>query len=125
MNNLEKNALSEALRRRVKEHLCNHLIKEGLDDYEMAANDTHFAIYKPQNKIVFSWDYSDVDPEDLRQFKRDYFTTDIIDNDLNPKDIKILNRANCVRIGLDPSKQENWTNGPSDKRWNQSNETNA
>lgn len=74
-------------------------------------NYTHFAILKPINKIVNGWDYSDEDPEDLKLFKKDYFTVDIIDYGFNPKDIKILTKKGCIRQGIDPDDDSNWDNG--------------
>ena len=112
MNDLDRQILKEDICRRIKEKMC-HRISNRLceaEDYDMTANDTHFAIYKPQNKIIFSWNYSDVDPVDLRNRREEYFTTDIRDNGINPKDVKVLSRNMVVRMGLDPTKQENWTN---------------
>ena len=125
MNSQQYEFIKENLNRQIKNKLFNRVCESLIEssDYEMAPNDTHFAIYKPQNKIVFSWDYSDIDPVDLRNSREDYFTCDIRDNDLDPKDIKVINRNMCVRMGLDPSNPENWTNGPSDERWNTNTET--
>ena len=75
---------------------------------------THFAILKPANKIVFGWDYTDVDPLELAQDKKYYFMGDMTDNGFNPKDIKILNRRSCERQGIDPNDDDNWCNGYSD-----------
>lgn len=75
---------------------------------------THFAILKPANKIVFGWDYSDVEPSELAQDKKYYFMGDMVDNGFSPKDIKILNRRSCERQGIDPCDDENWCNGYSD-----------
>lgn len=120
MNKLELHAMSESLNRKIREGLFNRYMKSKAinESEEMAVNDTHFAIYKPQNKIIFSWDYSDVDPAKLRRSPRYYFMGDLIDNSIHPKEVKILNRSTCVRMGLDPAKAENWTNGPFDERWN-------
>lgn len=84
---------------------CN--VNEGVND----DNYTHFAILKPINKIVNGWDYSGEDPEDLKQFKKDYFITDMVDYGFNPKDIKILTRKGCIKQGIDPSDDSNWDNG--------------
>lgn len=54
------------------------------------SGDTHFAIHKQTGLCVFSWDYSDEDPEDLRSFKNDYFFIDLKDNGFNPKMFKIV-----------------------------------
>lgn len=74
-------------------------------------NNTHYAILKPINKIVFSWDYSGYDPSELRQFKNDYFLVDIKDNGFNPKDIKILTKQGCIKQGINPDDDSMWDNG--------------
>lgn len=71
---------------------------------------THFAVNKATGKIVNGWDYSMEDPEDLRQFKKDYFMVDLIDNDLNPKDYKVLTLKSLMRMGIDPNDDNNWAN---------------
>ena len=74
-------------------------------------NYTHFAVNKNTGLIVNGWDYSDYDPEELRQFKRDYFFDDLMDNDFNPKDYKILTRKGCERQGINPDDIDNcWSN---------------
>lgn len=37
-------------------------------------NYTHFAVNKETKKIVNGWDYHGYDQNELRQFKRDYFS---------------------------------------------------
>lgn len=71
---------------------------------------THFAIYKPLKKIVFEWDYSDYDNSELKQFKRDYFYEDLVDNGINPKSCLIWTRKNCIRNGIDPENESNYIN---------------
>jgi len=91
----------------IKENIYN-ILKETSYQIDDATN-THYAIHKPTNKIVFSWDYSDVDPEDLRQFKNDYFTIDLKELvGVNPKECTILNRKSCIKRGIDPSDNNNW-----------------
>lgn len=72
--------------------------------------DTHFAINKQSNLIVFAWDYSDYDPSDLRQFKNDYFFSDLKDMEFNPKEYKILTLKGCVKQGIDPNNDASWSN---------------
>lgn len=113
----EMAALRESVSRKLREGYAKQFmarrLQESEGEYELAGNDTHFAIHKPSNKIVFSWDYADIDPVELRQFRRDYFTQDIIDNEFNPNEIVVLNRKSCLHRGIDPSKRENWSNNPS------------
>ena len=77
---------------------------------ESGVSDTHFAILKPINKIIFSWDYNGYDNSELRQFKKDYFMVDIEDQGFNPKDVKILTKAACLRQGINPEDESCWDN---------------
>jgi hypothetical protein len=69
---------------------------------------THFAVNKATNKIVNGWDYKGYDPQELRQFKKDYFVTDLMDYDLDPKQYKILTAKSLMRMGIDPNDNGNW-----------------
>ena len=71
---------------------------------------SHFAVNKATNKIVNGWDYADYDPNELRQFKNDYFTRDLIDYDLDPKQYKIVTGKYLLRQGIDPNDNNNWAN---------------
>ena len=73
-------------------------------------NYTHFAVNKATNKIVNGWDYSEYDPSELRQFKRDYFDADLIDYEMNPKDYKIVTDKYLRRQGINPDDNGNWAN---------------
>ena len=74
-------------------------------------NYTHFAVNKNTGLIVNGWDYSDIDTDDLRNFKRDYFTVDLEDYGFNPKDYKILGRKTLERMGIDVNDEaNNWSN---------------
>lgn len=71
---------------------------------------SHFAVNKATNKIVNGWDYSEYDPSELRQFKKDYFDVDLVDNDLNPRQYKIVTGKYLLRQGIDPNDNNNWAN---------------
>lgn len=71
---------------------------------------SHFAVNKATNKIVNGWDYSEYDPSELRQFKKDYFDVDMIDYGFNPKDYKIVTGKYLLRQGIDPNDNNNWAN---------------
>ena len=73
-------------------------------------NYSHFAVNKSTNKIVNGWDYEGYDPEELRQFKKDYFIVDLIDYDLDPKQYKIVTKKHLLRQGIDPDDNSNWAN---------------
>ena len=84
-------------------------VKGGLyKDREL--NFTHFAVNKDTNLIVNGWDYSDYDSEDLRGNKYQFFGCDLEDNDFNPSDYKILSFNTCMRRGIDPNDDSNWSN---------------
>jgi hypothetical protein len=71
---------------------------------------SHFAVNKATNKIVNGWDYSEYDPSELRQFKKDYFDADMVDYGFNPKDYKIVTGKFLLRQGIDPNDNNNWAN---------------
>lgn len=116
-NTLEIAALRESISRRIREgHAKRYMaqrISESEGGYVIGSNDTHFAVHKPSNKIVFSWDYADIDPIELRNERQRYFTEDIKDNDFNPNEIVVLNRKSCIGRNIDPSDRANWSNNPS------------
>lgn len=80
------------------------------ESFQNNQNYSHFAVNKATNKIVNGWDYSDYDPSELRQFKNDYFTVDLVDNDLDPKQYKIVTGKYLIRQGIDPNDNNNWAN---------------
>ncbi len=84
-------------------------IEEG-ETFQNNQNYSHFAVNKATNKIVNGWDYSDYDPSELRQFKKDYFDVDMVDYGFNPKDYKIVTGKFLLRQGIDPNDNNNWAN---------------
>lgn len=84
-------------------------MEEG-DTFKNNQNYTHFAVSKKNGKILNGWDYSDYDPNELREFKKDYFDVDLIDYGFNPKDFRILTYKYLVRNGIDPDDNSNWAN---------------
>jgi hypothetical protein len=84
-------------------------LNEGRND---EPSNTHYAIHKPTGKIVFSWDYNGYDPEDLKLYKKDYFTVDLRDMGMNPKEITVITRKSCEKRGIDPTDDANWSNYP-------------
>lgn len=83
-----------------------NMINEGINNN----NYTHFAVNKQTNLIVNGWDYSSYDSEELRQFKKDYFLVDLVDNDFNPKEYKILSKKGCLKQGINPDDDSQWSN---------------
>ena len=107
VNSYKKAKMYEALKHsidEVKRNKLNETVDSGV------SNDTHFAILKPINKIIFSWDYSGYDNSELREFKKDYFMDDIVDMGFNPKEVKILTKAACLRQGINPEDESCWDN---------------
>lgn len=84
-------------------------LNEGMND---ESSNTHYAIHKPTGKIVFSWDYNGYDPEDLKLYKKDYFTVDLLDMGMDPKEITVITRKSCEKRGIDPTDDANWSNYP-------------
>jgi hypothetical protein len=73
-------------------------------------NYSHFAVNKSTNKIVNGWDYNGYDPQELKQFKHDYFIQDMIEYGFNPKQYKIYTGKYLKRNGIDPDDNNNWSN---------------
>lgn len=79
--------------------------------YPSISDYTHFAVNKKTNLIVNGWDYRGCDADELKQFKKDYFIVDLVDNDFNPKEYKILTRQGCLKQGINPDDEMNcWSN---------------
>ena len=92
----------------VRESVIN-ILKED-ETFQNNQNYSHFAVNKTTNKIVNGWDYSEYDPSELRQFKKDYFDVDMVDYGFNPKDYKIVTGKFLLRQGIDPNDNNNWAN---------------
>lgn len=81
------------------------------ESYAQEGNYTHFAVNKTTNKIVNGWDYSDHDADELRMYKRDYFTNDLVDYGLDPRQYTIITRVGCKKRGINPDDDSQWENG--------------
>ena len=88
---------------------CSSPTEEG-ESFQNNQNYSHFAVNKATNKIVNGWDYSEYDPSELRQFKKDYFDVDLADYGLDPKQYKIVTSKFLLRQGIDPDDNNNWAN---------------
>lgn len=80
------------------------------ESFQNNQNYTHFAVSKKSGKILNGWDYSEYDPSELRQFKKDYFDIDMQDYGFDPKSYKIVTGKYLLRQGVDPDDNSNWTN---------------
>ena len=91
--------------------IINESVKKVLtENFEPDAHYTHYAVNKNTRKIVNGWDYEGYDPEDLKQYKQYYFTQDLVDYELDPKQYSILTRGYLIKHGIDPQNWENWAN---------------
>lgn len=88
-----RNIICESIAECIQEHI-NESAAQNM-------NYTHLAVNKQTNLIVDGWDYSDEDPADLKQFKRDYFMEDLINNGFNPKAYKIITVKFADKNGID------------------------
>lgn len=92
--------------------MINNAVMSCLNE-EMINNDssyTHYAVNKTTGKIANGWDYSGYEPDELRQFKKDYFYEDLADNGFNPKDYRILTRKSLTKMGINPNDNASWEN---------------
>lgn len=96
---------SDRIRQIVSESISNMLMERRSHD-----NYTHFAVNKATGKIINGWNYSGIEPSELKMYKNDYFFDDLADNGFNPKDYTILTYRTLVRKGVDPSDFNNWDN---------------
>jgi len=69
---------------------------------------THFAIYKPNGKIINGWEYKGYDPEELKMEKKHYFFNDIVDMDFQPKEVNVLTLKILQKRGINPFDINNW-----------------
>lgn len=103
--------LSESDIHRMVENATYRIIKEMAESGVDKNGNKYFAVNKRTGLIVYGWDYRDEDPSDLKSFKNDYFFQDLKDNDLNPKDYKIVTGKYLQRNGVDINDQMNcWSN---------------
>ena len=95
--------------------VCGQVDNPQSDVQEMAvrknnvAGYTHYAVNKTTNKIVNGWDYRGYDPAELSQFKKNYFISDLINYELDPKQYVILTKKSLLQRGIDPNDNANWS----------------
>jgi len=76
--------------------------------FVLGKNYTHFAVNKLTNQIITGWDYKNIDTDELREFRNDYFVADLIDMDIEFSTTKILNRKNTEKLVSDITDSNNW-----------------
>lgn len=109
-----KEIMRECMQRNGIDKRCTKVQKlclEGLNNTTDEGNYNYFAVSKATGKIINGWDYNGYDPEELKSFKKDYFTDDLVDYGFDPKKVKILTLRGLKRAGIDPDDDSNWSNG--------------
>lgn len=97
--------------RKKQDGKCKYVSQKELNESNAQdGNYTHFAVNKQTNKIVDGWDYTGYDPEELRQYKMDYFYNDLKTNNLDPKQYTIITRVGCKKRGINPDDDTQWEN---------------
>jgi hypothetical protein len=104
--------LTESDLYRIIENSVKKCINESCNEesFQNNQNYTHFAVSKRSGKILNGWDYSEYDPSELRQFRKDYFDIDMQDYGFDPKSYKIVTGKYLLRQGIDPDDNSNWAN---------------
>lgn len=101
--------LTESDLHRIVKETVDKILKEN-EGFTNNQGYSHFAVNKNTGKIVNGWDYNGYDPVDLRSDRKYYFINDLVDNELNPKDYKILTDKMLRKGGIDPDDNSNWAN---------------
>jgi hypothetical protein len=112
-NKKQRMRLTESELKQVIKEASLKILKNMLSEGRPFKNNqhyTHFAVSKKNGKILNGWDYKGYDPEELRQFKEDYFNVDLRDYGFDPKNCRILTYKYLVRNGLNPDDNSNWAN---------------
>jgi DNA repair protein RadC len=82
-------------------------IKRIVNEAKNHKKNTHFAIHKPTNSIVFTWDYNNYDTKELNAHKDDYFyfdVKDIVSGNVDKyvkSDFSIVQRKDLEKRGID------------------------
>ena len=82
-------------------------IKRIVNEAKNQKKNTHFAIHKPTNSIVFTWDYNNYDTKELNAHKEDYFYIDVKDivsgnvDKYVKSDFAIVQRKDLEKRGID------------------------
>lgn len=84
--------------------------EESLDETQQGINPkyTHFAVTKDTNQIVNGWEYGDIEPVELRQFKKDYFFNDLSEMGIDPRNINVVSTKYLQSSGINPFDTKNW-----------------
>jgi hypothetical protein len=92
---------------KIKLKELKNLVKKELNE-NVNKKYTHFLFDKSNDKILFGWDYSGLDNEDIKEYTK----IDIKDmfSDRKPSEFKILSKQSLERKGINPFDWNNWEN---------------
>lgn len=75
-------------------------------------NYSHFALLKETNHILYGFDYSNVDSNELKENKNQYFLnvlSEVYGSDLSPQDVVVVKSNKLKKLGIkDYLKESNW-----------------
>lgn len=73
---------------------------------EVDPNNTHFLVDKSSGKIMFAWDYTGVEPDEIKQ----YVKIDVKDmfSDRKASEFKVVSKGGLQKQGIDPMDSSNW-----------------
>ena len=75
-------------------------------------NYSHFALLKETNHILYGYDYSNVDKDELKENKNKYFLnilSEVYGSDLSPKDVVVIKSNKLSKLGVEDYLNEtNW-----------------
>jgi len=75
-------------------------------------NYSHFALLKETNHILYGYDYSNVDKDELKENKNKYFLnilSEVYGSDLSPQDVVVVKSSKLNKLGIkDYLNESNW-----------------
>jgi hypothetical protein len=75
-------------------------------------NYSHFALLKETNHILYGYDYSNIDKDDLKENKHEYFLkvlSEVYGSDLSPNDVVVVKSNKLSKLGVkDYLNESNW-----------------
>ncbi len=80
--------------------------KPMMEDSDLGAGYTHFAILKATGQIVDGWDYTDVDNDSIKYYTKLDLTDNFPENKLS--EFKVVTRKALEKSGINPADTNNW-----------------
>jgi hypothetical protein len=95
-----------------KEKLTKNNLNENLKKDWQKYNYSHFALLKETNHILYGYDYSDVDSNELTKNKNKYFLKVLSEqygSEITPKDVVVVKSNKLKKLGIqDYLNESNW-----------------